>query len=92
MERAYNRVTTTPIVSGYQSPIEMFVKEITNKVNEENDKYVLQAVAEVGITVNKDELVRALHYDRDQYIAGYKAGFEAGKTAGVMEFQAWMKD
>ena len=87
---AYMKVE--PIVSGYQSPIEVFVKEVTDKVNEETDKYVLQAIAEVGVTVDKAELIKALHYDRDQYIAGYRAGFEAGKHAGVMEYQAWMND
>ena len=78
-----------PIVSGYNSPINTFIQEITDELNKATDEFVLKEVVKVGITVDKEELIKALHYDRDQYIAGYKAGFEAGKHAGVLEFQAY---
>ena len=32
----------------------------------------------IGININKNELRKALIYDRDQYDKGYADGFEAG--------------
>ena len=55
---------------GYKPPIRFFEKHITTQF--ENDVY--KAVREVGIEVDKYELLKALTYDRDQYIAGYTNG------------------
>ena len=57
----------------YTSPIEMIAKEIRT-IQEEA---VYKAVQEVGIIVDKQELLRALKYDRDQYNRGYHDGFIA---------------
>lgn len=54
----------------YQSPIEMVQDEMEMKVEGE----VMKAVQNVGINVNKDELLKALAYDRDQYNKGYNDG------------------
>lgn len=55
----------------YQSPIEIISKEI--RTTFENNVY--QAIQDVGINVNKGELIRALQYDRDQYDKGYNDGY-----------------
>ena len=54
----------------YKSPINIFEKQIVTEF--ENGVY--KAVREVGIEVDKDELFKALEYDRNQYIAGYTDG------------------
>lgn len=51
----------------YKSPIEVFIQEA--KLNYENSIY--NAIQEYGIKVDKEELIKALSYDRKQYIAGY---------------------
>lgn len=51
----------------YKSPIEVFIQEA--KLNYENSIY--NAIQEYGIKVDKEELIKALSYDREQYIAGY---------------------
>jgi len=51
----------------YKSPIEVFLQEA--KLNYENSIY--NAIQEYGIKVDKEELIKALSYDRAQYIAGY---------------------
>lgn len=51
----------------YKSPIEVFLQEA--KLNYENSIY--NAIQEYGIKVDKEELIKALSYDRKQYIAGY---------------------
>ena len=54
----------------YQSPIELMVNELHTPY-EDN---IVKAVQEYNITVNKDELLMALQYDRAQYDKGYSDG------------------
>ena len=35
----------------------------------------------IGVNVDKEELEKALRYDRHQYSKGYKDGYEDGMTA-----------
>ena len=67
----------------YKSPITIMQveKQIGTKVAEEFDRVVLDAVYEVVPLVDKDELLLALHYDRDQY----DKGFADGKVAAMNE-------
>ena len=51
----------------YESPIDIIYGEIETQF--END--VLKAVQRVGVNVNKEELLKALQYDREQYSKGY---------------------
>lgn len=57
----------------YQSPIELMVNELQT-LYEDN---IVKAVQEYNITVNKDELLMALQYDRAQYDKGYSDGWLA---------------
>ena len=54
-----------------ESKIHQAIKETCVNVAESFDKYILSAVVEQGITVNMEELIKALRYDRDQYSKGY---------------------
>ena len=51
----------------YKSPIEVFQTQLRTEMDGE----ILKAVHEVGVLVDKDELLKALKYDREQYIKGY---------------------
>ena len=51
----------------YKSPIDLMVSQMN--VSIENEIY--KAVQNVGVNVDKDELMKALAYDRDQYRKGY---------------------
>lgn len=51
----------------YESPIEV----IYQNVQAQFEDAVLKAVQKVGINVDRDELVKALAYDRGQYARGY---------------------
>ena len=55
----------------YESPINIIYGEINSKLENE----VLTAIQNIGIDVNKEELIRALQYDREQYQKGYENGF-----------------
>ena len=54
----------------YESPINVYFGEIETQF----DGAVFKAVQSVGIDVNKDELIKALAYDREQYERGYNDG------------------
>ena len=63
----------------YESPIEMFsvtdyVDKISKQIDEQTGDIVWSAVTKVGVNVNKEELIRALKYDRGQYEEGYIDG------------------
>ena len=51
----------------YQSPIDVIMGEM--KIQRENE--ICKAVQNVGVTVDRNELLRALQYDRGQYQKGY---------------------
>ena len=52
----------------YESPIEI----IQTQMQMQMDEGILKAIQGVGIDVNKEELIKALAYDREQYSKGYK--------------------
>lgn len=56
----------------YKSPIEI----LTNQIILEQEGNVYKAVLEQGIVVDKDKLIKALQYDRDQYDKGYRDGMQ----------------
>ena len=65
---------TAPMEKGekmYESPIET----IYENVQMQFEDAILKAVQKVGINVDRDELLKALQYDRDQYNKGYFDGW-----------------
>lgn len=66
-------------LSGYKSPIELIIGQM--RMAQENGIY--KAVREQGIVVDKDELIKALRYDRGQYEKGYRDGYSADKWISV---------
>ena len=73
--------------SGYRSPIELIYSDLQMKIEDS----VCEAVQSVGVNVDKDELVKALQYDRDQYAKGfadgYAQGIEVGKNIVIEELK-----
>lgn len=61
----------------YEEFIRVRIRELDSKIEEG----VMSAVKEIGVDVDKDELIKALQYDRDQFRKGYKAGIEAAQMA-----------
>ena len=53
----------------YKSPIEVFRMQDYQIENE-----IMNVILKYDIAVDKDELIRALRYDRDQYDKGYADG------------------
>ena len=55
----------------YESPITI-IEDIRNGIEMELENNCLKTVYKYGIEVNKEELIKALKYDRDQYEKGYQ--------------------
>lgn len=63
----------------YESPISVFKSAHTEFIIDiENNVY--KAIEQIGIDVDKDELIKALAYDRQQYEKGYRDGVLYGGT------------
>lgn len=66
----------------YESPIELIQKQMQLDL----ESKIMSAVQEVGISVDKEELIRALKYDRGQYEKGYADGKrDGGKKNAALE-------
>lgn len=61
----------------YEEPIKLIETQMRTEIENE----IFRAIKEVGVDVNKEELEKALRYDRRQYSKGYKDGYEDGMTA-----------
>lgn len=66
----------------YESPVEL----IFNDVETSLEDGILKAVQKVGITVDKEELLKALQYDRDSYRRGYKDGVNHANADWTMRW------
>ena len=69
---------------GYKSPIDIIYGEMQTKV----ENGVLEAIQKCRINVDKDELIKALRYDRAQYDRGFADGY----LKGVKEFAERLKE
>ncbi len=68
----------------YQSPIEIKLKRTVTEFARELDNEVWKSVVKVGIQVDKEELLEALEYDRDQYNQGYQAALREKDLVSVV--------
>ena len=61
--------------SCYKSPITSYVEEIAEDAAKRQEDYLMaQVCLAIGYNIDKDELIKALQYDRHQYEAGYADG------------------
>lgn len=61
----------------WESPVDIFeIQEpIVEEINKQTEEVVFKAIHKVGVDVNKEELIKALQYDRNQYEKGYVDGY-----------------
>ena len=67
----------------YESPIKIIERNITKDL-EDN---VHDVIMSYGIDVNREELLKALNYDRDQYEKGYRDGKNDRFNSSVKPFK-----
>ena len=61
----------------YESPVELVVSQMYTTMREEHDRQIIQSIQQCGVNVDKDELIKALQYDRNQYDKGFQDGVKA---------------
>lgn len=66
----------------YESPITQYIGQMQAKMESELLYKVEQAV---GYYIDKDELIKALSYDREQYEKGYNEGLIADKWISIKD-------
>ena len=60
----------------WESPIQMITDDIVKDITQKQDDCLVEYVHRVGFDVDKEELAKALAYDRDQYEKGFRDGRE----------------
>lgn len=62
----------------YESPVTLQIRKIAEQIEEQRENEITATISEqIGVNVDKNELKRALAYDRDQYRRGYEDGWRA---------------
>ena len=80
-------------LSGWKSPFEVYIKQIATEVQEKRDAEIVAQISEqLCVNVDKEELLKALRYDRNQYQEGYKNGFYAGRGSNPVPVKITTKD
>lgn len=64
----------------YKSPIESTMLQVKSDIEKRLEDTTYKAVIECGVAVDKDELIKALTYDRGQYEKGFADGYRAAKA------------
>ena len=75
----------------WKSPIEI-QQDIVRQVDMVIEDGVMKAIQRFDINVDKEELIKALKYDRDQYEKGYQDGLNANKWIPCSERLPDIKD
>ncbi len=60
--------------SMYESPITKLYGKIKQEIEQKEEAAIYKAIEECEIVVDKEELIKALQYDRRQYEKGYEDG------------------
>ena len=62
----------------YESPVTLQIRKIAEQIEEQRENQITATISEqMGVNIDKNELKRALAYDRDQYRRGYEDGWRA---------------
>ena len=68
----------------YDSPIKIIFGQMESQI----DNKIMKAIQQINIEIDKEELVRALQYDRNQYDRGFADGYMAARS----EFEERLND
>ena len=69
----------------YEPPIRLLVQQLETSVREQQEKQIFEAIQKCGVDVDRDELIKALAYDRGQYDKGYADGHADGQRWSSVE-------
>lgn len=75
-------------VDKYKGPVELLildtvqqaVEQAAREFDAQAETLVMDTIRKLGVSVDKEELIRALRYDRDKYAIGFRDGVAAVRT------------
>lgn len=77
----------------WESPITKIYGDIHNEIIRQDEENCTFAIEEaIGYRVDKDELIKALQYDRNQYDKGYNDGVKETFVEDLEKIKDEMKD
>ena len=69
----------------YKSPIELIMDSSpVQEIRRDSEGLIVKALLNIGVNIDKDELIKLLEGDRGSYNQGYKDGYDAAITK-IME-------
>lgn len=72
----------------YMPPISVITSEIQTKLEDK----IFEAVQNIDIEVDRDELIQALTYDRNQYEKGFTDGKKVGYAKAIEDVMHKLKE
>ena len=72
-------------IEGYESPLQLIYNELGQRIEKSIADNAVRVVQEYGFNVDRDELIKALRYDRGQYDVGYLKGYDKGYIDGQID-------
>lgn len=75
----------SPIIEIFKQTEENYHKQLKDKLEEQ---LMCEVNYQVGCAVDKNELIKALNYDREQYDKGYKDGVREAFNAELEELKS----
>ena len=70
----------------YKSPIEIITEEMRIEQVKQLEDNIYKAIQKCNINIDKDELIKALNYDRQQYEKGFSDGVAYMRAVYDMKF------
>lgn len=68
------------VITGWESPIQTTLDQMRMAHEQSLEVNTIRIIQAYGITVDKDELIKALQYDRNQYDKGFVNGYNKGAS------------
>ena len=78
-KQAFGKIPDVADMSGYESPIRMIVSEMETQMEADT----MSVIQRYEIDVDKEELIKALNYDREQYDKGFREGYNKGYEQAI---------
>ncbi len=76
LDKKHKNIPSKEDLTTYESPITIVRQELNTAISEQRDDYILATIEEkLECEVNKEELIKALAYDRNQYDKGFRDGY-----------------
>jgi protoheme ferro-lyase len=69
----------------YESPIMFITEQMTTELHKQVEDNLYNIIQRYNISVNREELIKALKYDREQYELGFQDGLHKDKWVKVKD-------